>query len=359
MCAAQAGALWCDAFQPGSLEELTFHPELSTLLKKLSTAGEFPHLLFYGASGSGKQTRIRALLTELFGPGVQRFRTAKKEYKVSATKKIELCTLSSPYHVEMNPGDAKRYDRVIVQEVIKDMASVHSMNVKNKRKFKVVVLHEVDQLTKPAQHALRRTMEKYMENCRIILCCESVSRIIDPLRSRCLSIRVPAPTHTAIVKTLCDVAQQEQFLLSESVAIKISRKSKRNLRRALLMLQVAHMDTGGNIEADTPIKSYPWEVFIDNICNEITREQRPAVLNAARNKLYELVVNCVPPTIIMRRLTSRIMHNTDDSLKAKIAYWAAFHEERMQHSSKKIPQIVAFIARVMYEISEWSAAMFA
>lgn len=36
-------------------------------------------------------------------------------------------------------------------------------------------------------------MEKYIERCRIILVCESLAKIISPIRSRCLLIRVPAP----------------------------------------------------------------------------------------------------------------------------------------------------------------------
>ena len=55
----------------------------------------------------------------------------------------------------------------------------------------VVVLTETDRLTKEAQHALRRTMEKYT---RLILCCNSTSKIIPAIQSRCLGIRVAAPS---------------------------------------------------------------------------------------------------------------------------------------------------------------------
>lgn len=57
----------------------------------------------------------------------------------------------------------------------------------------VVIINEADSLSRDAQAALRRTMEKYMSNMRIILCANSTSKLIAPIKSRCLLMRVAAP----------------------------------------------------------------------------------------------------------------------------------------------------------------------
>ena len=58
----------------------------------------------------------------------------------------------------------------------------------------VIIIHEADLLSRDdAQHALRRTMEKYVSNLRIILCCNSTGKIIPPVQSRCLLVRIPSP----------------------------------------------------------------------------------------------------------------------------------------------------------------------
>ena len=57
-----------------------------------------------------------------------------------------------------------------------------------------MIINEADSLSRDAQAALRRTMEKYMSNMRIILCANSTSRLIAPIKSRCLLMRVAAPS---------------------------------------------------------------------------------------------------------------------------------------------------------------------
>ena len=86
----------------------------------------------------------------------------------------------------MTPSDADNYDHVIVSKLIKEVASSAQLDSKQQKVFKVVVIHEIDRLSANAQASLRRTMETYMPTCRIIANAESLSKVIAPLRSRCL-----------------------------------------------------------------------------------------------------------------------------------------------------------------------------
>lgn len=139
--------------------------------------------------------------------------------------------MASNYHIELNPSDVGIYDYVVVQEIIKEIAQYKQLDVNAKHPFKgtlasllsrvVVVLDEVDNLSRNAQAGLRRTMEKYTGSCRLILCCENSGRIIAPIRSRCLCIRIGAPTpievltlrtpHPQIMTILKNNCQREGF----------------------------------------------------------------------------------------------------------------------------------------------------
>ena len=51
-------------------------------------------------------------------------------------KKLEIITLASNYHVEVNPSDVGIYDTVVVQELIKTLASYHQLDTTGQREFK-------------------------------------------------------------------------------------------------------------------------------------------------------------------------------------------------------------------------------
>lgn len=195
-------SLWVDKHRPRELSKLDYHKDQAQQLINLSQQGDFPHLMFYGPSGAGKKTRIMCLLRELYGTGVERLRNETMTFTTPSNRKIEIMTVGSNYHLEVNPSDAGIHDRVVVVDLVKHVAQTHQLDPTGQREFKVIVLSEVDELTKDAQHALRRTMEKYVATCRIILCVNSTSRVIPAIRSRCLGIRVAAPTIDEIVSVL-------------------------------------------------------------------------------------------------------------------------------------------------------------
>src|SRR5579859_2871740 len=105
----------------------------------------------------------------------------------------------------------------------------------------VVVINEADNLTRDAQSALRRTMEKYSPNIRLILIANSSTKILAPIRSRCLLVRVSAPNQEDIVKVLKNVVTAENLgNVAPGVLEQIAGESRRNLRRALLMLEAVY-----------------------------------------------------------------------------------------------------------------------
>nr|CCA17291.1 replication factor C subunit 3 putative [Albugo laibachii Nc14] len=339
--------LWVDKCRPDELDALTYHPQITRRLQNLSSSDDFPHLLVYGPSGAGKKTRIMALLHAMYGKGVRKQRLEHKSFKIpDRSVKIEITTVASNYHIEMNPSDADNQDRLIVQEVLKEIAQYHLADTKAKKPFKVVLLMEVDRLSKHAQHALRRTMEKYTATCRLILCCNSSSKIIEPLRSRCLGICVSAPTNREICNVLESVCKNEGISYLPSLGEKIAQQSDRNLRRALLILETCHVQRYPFAE-DQEIQLPAWEEYICTLSKVVLQEQSPAGLMKAREMVYELLANCIPSEIILKVLCRELMIRLDDDLKHELLQWAAFYEHRMQRGAKDIFHFEAFIAKFM------------
>ncbi|CAF3335022.1 unnamed protein product [Rotaria sp. Silwood1] len=312
-------SLWCDKYRPKTFDELDYQLEQAALLQAIVASGDFPHFLIFGPNGSGKKTRIQCLLHALYGDGVQSL---------------------------LNPSDVGIYDRIVIQELIKTIAQTKQININEQRTFKVIVIVEVDKLTRDAQHGLRRTMEKYVSSCRLILCCNSTSRVIPAIRSRCLAIRVAAPTINEISKVLKKVAHLEGIQLLNDVANRIGEKSQRNLRRALLMLQTCATQKIP-LTKDQQIIEPDWEIYLRDTARMIGEQQTPQRILEARERLYELIAHCIPAEIIFKGLLEELLANCDDILKIQITHIAAEYEHRLRQGSKEIFHLEAFIAKFM------------
>ncbi|KAL5291966.1 RFC3 family protein [Megaselia abdita] len=349
-------ALWVDKHRPRDLSKLDYHKVQADQLKNLCKEGDFPHLMFYGPSGAGKKTRIMCLLRELYGGGVERLRNETMTFTTPSNRKVEIMTVSSNYHMEVNPSDAGIYDRVVVVDLIKQVAQTHQIDTAGQREFKVIVLSEVDELTKDAQHALRRTMEKYVATCRIILSVNSTSRVIPAIRSRCLGIRVAAPTEEEIVSILQFTCKKESLHIPEGLAQRIAQQCDRNLRRAILMLEACKVQQYP-FTINQEITELDWQMYLRETANQIMLEQTPAKLEKIRERLYELLSQGVPPDMIFKGLVQNLVLNCDMELKAKTLQFAASYEHRMHNGSKHIFHLEAFVAQFMNIYKKYLADM--
>ncbi|CAN0900165.1 Replication factor C subunit 3 [Linum grandiflorum] len=341
--------LWVDKYRPKTLDQMIVHEDIAQNLKKLVAEQDCPHLLFYGPSGAGKKTLIMALLRQIFGPGAEKVKVENRTWKVDAgsrTIDLELTTLASANHVELSPSDAGFQDRYIVQEIIKEMARNRPIDTNGKKSYKVIVLNEVDKLSREAQHSLRRTMEKYSSSCRLILCCNSSSKVTEAIRSRCLNVRINAPAEEEIVKVLEFIGKKEGLEIPSGFAGRVAEKSNRSLRRAILSFETCRVQQCP-LTSNQAIPPMDWEEYVFEISSDIMKEQSPKRLFQVRGKLYELLINCIPPEIILKRLVYELLMKLDEELKHEVCHWAAYYEHRMRQGQKAIFHLEAFVAKFM------------
>jgi len=359
-----SGLLWVDKYRPSSLSELNLHKELNIGLQKLCASGDVPHLFFYGPMGAGKRTRVHGVLRELFGPSADKVKVEHRTYRLGEPKKeVELTTVSSNHHIEVNVADAGNNDRLVVQEIIKEIASTVPLeigkspqNSTEKAAFKVVVLHDVEHMSRLAQQALRRTMEKYSRTCRIIMIAESATKVIEPLRSRCLGVRVPLPSESEVISVLRSISRAESFTVTDAFAAKLVKSSGRNLRRAVLQLEASKVDHYP-FEADQEVVQADWEIVCADIARTMMAQQLPLVLLDVRAKLYELLTHAIPADIVFRSIVSEILNHLDQELAPRVIQCAALYEHRMQKGSKPIMHLEAFAAKFMQMYKTYLSSM--
>ena len=143
------------------------------------------NLLFYGPKGSGKTTKIYALLATLFDKKVYDLKNLVHEYD-----KKTMNYKGSIYHIEINPVDLITNEKVFVQTFLKTYIETRNIGLDIP---KIVLIKEANNLSSQSQMALRRMIEKNHMSAKFIFEITSLSNFSEPLISRCLLFRVPMP----------------------------------------------------------------------------------------------------------------------------------------------------------------------
>ena len=148
-------------------KHLPIHDKIREKLHSFYVSNRIPHIIFYGSSGSGKQTIVYDFLKEIYHGN---------EQKIKANVMFVNCA----------HGKGIKF----IREELKFFAKTN-VQFNSGIWFKTIVLLNADHLTMDAQSALRRCIELFSHNTRFFIIVENKHKLLNPILSRFCEIFVP------------------------------------------------------------------------------------------------------------------------------------------------------------------------
>ena len=337
---------WVEKYRPEKVSDVSSQEEVIASLQKGISSGQIPHLLFYGPPGTGKTTTMLALARSLYGPELYKSRI-----------------------LELNASDDRGIS--VVREKIKTFASSAVGTQKTPGypcpRYKFIILDEADTMTPDAQSALRRVMEQYSKVTRFCLICNYVTRLIEPLASRCSKFRFKSLTNETMINRLTTIATTENVKLDTNALNAIMTASGGDMRKAVNYLQSAHQlssPNNGMVTSDAVIEM-SGEVPVTTMNNYITAivsKKFDDALKAAEDILNEgyplgQIISQLHDTIVSQEensLNKRMeLNEADVSL---ICEKIATVEQNLIDGASEYLQIMDLTAYITRKLSEFKGA---
>eukprot|EP01084_Bolivina_argentea_P269262 457580_1 len=326
---------WIEKYRPKKMDEIAHQSHVVSTLKNGIKSANLTHLLFYGPPGTGKTSTILALARELYGPNLMKDRI-----------------------LELNASDERGID--IVRSKIKTFAQ-HTVN-KNMKEFgypcppyKIIILDEADSMTRDAQTALRRTMEKFSNITRFCLICNYVSRIIAPVASRCSKFRFQPLNKQSMFDKLTEISKYENININNDIINEIIHMSDGDMRKSITLLQSASLMKSQNEQItindiETVAVRVPKYIITDHIIKACLNKN----FNGINDTVHYIIAEGYPITLILPELLKEIMDNDKlfkNLAKAEIALKIAECDKKLVDGASEFLQLLDVLGCVQKNIT--------
>ncbi len=251
-------SMWVEKYRPMKLSSIINQKEIVGSLKSLlKNTSEMPHLMFSGSAGVGKTTTALCLAREILGE-------SWKEYTL-----------------ELNASDERGIN--MVRDRVKKFARFSGLDTKIP--FKLVILDEADEMTSDAQTALRRIIEDTASHCRFIMIANNISKIIEPLQSRCAVFKFTRIAEEDVIAYLEEICKKEKIKYNKEGLKSLYSYSEGDMRHSINMLQAT---ASLGIISEDNVKESAGLTKISDV-GDILKIALAGKLTEARNKMVELI----------------------------------------------------------------------
>ena len=263
--------LFTEKYLPKNIDAMFFHKEISQKLKKLIQNNNVPHLLIYGKRMSGKSTLINAMLYDIFGESSKIVKKTALDIKISNTSNTHTIHYGKNVnYIIFNMTHKISYDKYVIKELTNFFTESTNINSYiSTTKYRILIIQNAEYLSIHAQSFLRRTMEKYSEYCRFILLTQQLCCLIQPIRSRCLSIRLPSITFEECIKFSQYILNNEKIKYKDDQLNKLVKLTDNSIYDILIIIQSNLTKNVLEIDFSNIILSY--KIKLNEIINKLMK----------------------------------------------------------------------------------------